>query len=354
MHKILLFLVFNCSFLLLVQAQSLAINKPIENFEFLWHTFNERYANFELKKVNWDSIYTIYRPQITEQTNNQELFEICCAMLQELKDGHVTLEPSLDDPDAECGPPYTFTLEEEFTNKEEWLAFEEVMDKNLLAYGFSAAHRYELSEESNFQYRTSADFAYLRIDDMPELLFSHINRALDASLAAFEGKKAAIIDLRFNGGGWDRNAYRIANRFVCQKHIGHYKHKRKRGSDEFGKLRKWMLKPKGKVQFTEQIIILTSDYTASAAEVLVLALQQFPNVMLIGQTTEGIFSDMYYFKMPNKWEASLSHLRFYSSEMVNYEGIGIQPDIQVSNSKKDIEQMTDAVLEQVMLFLNKN
>ena len=82
-------------------AQESSVNNPIKNFESLWSEFDKRYANFELKKVDWDSVYNKYRPQINGRTNNRELFEICCSMLQELSDGHVTIIPNFDESDIE-------------------------------------------------------------------------------------------------------------------------------------------------------------------------------------------------------------------------------------------------------------
>ena len=59
---------------------------------------------------------------------------------------------------------------------------------------------------------------------------------------------------------------------------------------------------------------------------------QLPNVQIVGDTTEGILSDM----------------QFFSSKMINYEGIGIEPDYYIVNSKKDIENGVDPVLEKAL------
>jgi hypothetical protein len=77
---------FNQSF-----AQDSRIQEPIKNFDKLWNEFNDRYTNFELKKVDWNNIYKKYRPLINEKTINDSLFSVCNKMLLELKDGHVSL-----------------------------------------------------------------------------------------------------------------------------------------------------------------------------------------------------------------------------------------------------------------------
>ena len=62
---------------------------------------------------------------------------------------------------------------------------------------------------------------------------------------------------------------------------------------------------------------------------------------------------MYEFKLPNKWEVSLSHQQFFSKAMINYEGIGIEPDFKVLNSRKDVETNIDPVITKAMILLRE-
>ena len=220
--------------------------------------------------------------------------------------------------------------------------------------GFSKAKHLKITEATNYQYRTAADFGYLRFDEMTEVLtFGRLKKALNKTLSAFQDKKGIIIDLRFNGGGWDKTASRIASRFVAKKQVSYFRKERKKGTKEYRKLKSFSIKPKGNYQFTQPIIILTSDFTASAAEVFLLTLKDFPYVTIVGDTTEGIFSEMYEFKLPNKWEVSLSHQQFFSKAMINYEGIGIEPDFKVLNSRKDVETNIDPVITKAMILLRE-
>jgi len=52
-------------------------------------------------------------------------------MLQELNDGHVTIEPNFDKNDIDCGPPYEFTLEVEFDSDDKIKDFESLVDYKL-------------------------------------------------------------------------------------------------------------------------------------------------------------------------------------------------------------------------------
>jgi carboxyl-terminal processing protease len=64
---------------------------PEEIFEQLWATFEEEYAPFEERGVDWDLQYGIYRPMVTSGTTEDELFDILSLMLSSLDDGHVSI-----------------------------------------------------------------------------------------------------------------------------------------------------------------------------------------------------------------------------------------------------------------------
>ena len=65
---------------------------PEKNFEALWKTFYKRYPFFDLRKVDWKKQYATFRPKVTKDTTDDELFDIFCQMLDPLNDGHVELE----------------------------------------------------------------------------------------------------------------------------------------------------------------------------------------------------------------------------------------------------------------------
>jgi len=51
---------------------------PEYNFEVFWHTFAEHYALFELKGVDWQSVYATYRPMVDAETGAcQHLRSLC-------------------------------------------------------------------------------------------------------------------------------------------------------------------------------------------------------------------------------------------------------------------------------------
>jgi len=64
---------------------------PVNNFEIFWKDFDRYYSYFIYKRIDWDSIYNVYRPKVNDSTSEQELLNIFSDMIQVLKDGHVDL-----------------------------------------------------------------------------------------------------------------------------------------------------------------------------------------------------------------------------------------------------------------------
>ena len=64
---------------------------PVLNFEHLWRTLDRTYAQFGAKYVDWDALYRVYRPRITPETTESELWDIMLTMMGHLNDSHVCL-----------------------------------------------------------------------------------------------------------------------------------------------------------------------------------------------------------------------------------------------------------------------
>lgn len=134
--------------------------------------------------------------------------------------------------------------------------------------------------------------------------------------------------------------------------VGFYEWTRKKGPEEFTKLKFKQIKPRGKAQFTKPIVVLTSDFTASAAEVFLLMIKDLPYMTIIGDTTAGDFSDVGMRRfLPNGWQYQYSIMMYLQADGHSLDGIGHIPDIFVRNSATDIQSGEDKVLERAITFL---
>jgi C-terminal processing protease CtpA/Prc len=208
-----------------------------------------------------------------------------------------------------------------------------------------------------FNYSKNDKIGYLRISSCVGSRFYLTGplNSLDKILKEMNSTEGLIIDLRFNSGGIDNFSFKVAGRFTNEKYLGHYKQKRIEGDSLiFSELKPCFVKPKGNYSYKKPVTVLTNDVTVSAADVLTLILKVLPQVMIMGENTNGSFSDISWKKLPNGWRFSLSKERYFSADKVNYEGIGVPVDIEVLNTRNDIELKSDSVLKRAITELEKS
>ncbi|MTI29397.1 S41 family peptidase, partial [Xanthovirga aplysinae] len=150
-----------------------------------------------------------------------------------------------------------------------------------------------------------------------------VEYVMNLILEDLENSPSIILDLRFNGGGYDTVALKILSFFIDQpKHILSIK---ARKGNSFTQEQKYIIEPSPRV-FKGQVHLLTSSITASAAEVFTLGALSFPNIKRYGRSTKGIFSEVLWKNLPNGWEFSLSNEVFSDPAGNQYEIRGIPVD----------------------------
>jgi len=157
-----------------------------------------------------------------------------------------------------------------------------------------------------------------------------------------ENTESCIIDVRFNGGGFDELGLEVLSYFTNE--ITHAFSKKARYGEGFTEVQPIYIEP-NQNQYTGSIFILTSYQTASASETFVLATLNLPNAKRIGSNTEGIFSDILSKRLPNGWEYGLSNEVYESVEGMNYERYGIPPEYLFNYSSNASEFYTNLLEE---------
>ena len=331
------------------QAQ---IDNPVKNFEKLWHDFNDHYAFFDIRNVDWEETYQKYRPMANEKTTNDSLFSICCEMLRQFDDRHISLVDVENSKKCNTGSP--IRLLKEFPNNSSLKLLVQTIDTTLMKYQFKDLTRLKTDIPYLFgniiEYTDNGRYGYLRINLMIGISKEELNEVLDNAVDSFRYAKGVIIDIRFNSGGYDENSYNIAGRFVDKKRIGHFKSPKTKSG--FTDLEKKYLKPTGKNQIVKPIVLITSDQSMSAADVFALIMRELPYVTIIGDNTKGIFSDINELKLPNGWSYTFSSQKYLSTDMKNFEGVGISPDIKILNTMKDVKNGIDPILLKALEVLD--
>lgn len=335
------------------QDNAIDRNDPVHNFESVWHTFDQHYAYFGEREIDWQKSYDKYRARVDSSTSDVELFVVLNDMLEEIGDGHVGLEPSDEVMEQ------LVALEEE---KEDSSSTDEPAQPSVHSI------RQQLKSDITDRYLASTshynsgvvrwgmmqdDVAYVQLNWM--LLLADVDLPDTLDLAEFWGAywalaeegdyhrdaeaegavmivdsivrelshaKAFIIDIRFNGGGKDDAALAFLQPFVDATN----KAFTKKAQLENGYTTPQEISlTKAAHSFDGPVYLLTSPQTASAAEIMTLASMSSAQVTRIGSATEGIFSDMLDRVMPNGWTYSLSNEVYQDLDLNNYENKGISP-----------------------------
>ncbi|WP_405199726.1 S41 family peptidase [Christiangramia sp. LLG6405-1] len=169
-------------------------------------------------------------------------------------------------------------------------------------------------DTETFRYSKSGDITYLRIGS-----FSGYNPVLKnaenfyKSLKEKPVTKDLILDLRDNGGGGDRNSDIL------------YKYLRKNYKNA-------------------RLYVLINGNTVSNAEQFALRLQKFKNVTLLGSKTSGTIA----YELGKTYDFPCYNFKGFftfkgDKKYLEYESVGVQPDIILDNSVDWIKQTKEYI-----------
>lgn len=333
---------------------------PIINFDALCELFELNYASFEEKKIDWSILCECHKKKINSKTSDVELFHLMTELLKPLNDAHVNL--TANNIDSSFSASRDSKIRKELSSLPKGTrksSVRKMTEHTLESNGFKSISSIgpKFRGEKLFEFTNNGNVGYVRFfrsfSTLPWMVGPSLNGQLNQIFDAFQDLDAIIVDIRFNIGGEDRFSQSIAGRFVEKETVGFYKQTRKDGT--FGELKSKVITPKGDKAFLKDVILLTNDLTVSAADVLALMMSQFPNVTIIGDRSNGSFSDLYEQRLPNGWKITLSNQRYLSTENINYEGIGTPVDIQVHTTIENITLNQDSVLLKALTFIeNRN
>jgi hypothetical protein len=313
-----------------------APNNPISNFDQLWGEYDRLYGAFEPKKIDWHALYQTYRPQVNEQTTDAELYRIMTSLLNHLDDNHVYLRPTAD-------------------TKLPWYNGGILGRTNVNDYDGAVVKRY-LTENRTFAQefvsgKLTSNIGYILLKGFEHNMASY-SQTMDSVLTYMRDTRGLIIDLRDNGGGEDRVAQYIANRFATERHLSFTARLRNGPKhNDFGPELRFYTEPAGNFQYTKPVVVLTNLTSYSSAETFMLAMLQNKQVIQVGDVTGGAFSDAITRDLPNGWSVRVPIADVRDATGRNLEGIGIMPKVVVKNQPDDLKQGHDRALEKAIELL---
>lgn len=339
---------------------------PLRNFEAFVTAFETNFAFFDALDYDWHAAVAEARSLVNANTSEQELFDILSALQDPTDDGHGNLESPFDESEPGEPGPYLQDVLAHFEDQaaiDDWdifLAAQRNRFNEVLAHYVP-----NLKTTANNRFLWGAvdgDTAYLQItatygfsDDYEDLFgeAAALEAALDQVFADLAEYPVLILDNRWNPGGYDFLAQRIASRFADRERLAYSEKGRYR--DSFTPWRShWITPHPARPAYAGEVLYLTSSNTGSGAEIMTLLLRTLPNLTHIGERTAGALSDSLELTLPNGWELSLSNEIYLDVAGEWYEFRGIPPEITVPHfPRADREAGRDTLLETAINLANQ-
>jgi len=340
----------------------------IQMFDILWFTYAEHFAFND--KVNWDwSVnYPIWRKKISAQSSEELLAEVFKELLEELGDAHSYVETQEGRPIAGHNIKWEnfrknnilvpFKKQNKFSSP-----YEFHMDLNkrhadiITSYFIKDVKAQRLSGSFLFGQLPNA-LSYVSIDDMSGFTEEDtlsadliaVDKAMNNILPMLNKSEGLIIDIRWNAGGLDAVSNRILSYLIDKPlYVGSKSAKLKKG---FSQPRNIVIQPAKVKQYKGPIVVLTSGLTMSAGEVFLIGLAARENVTIIGEASNGGFSDSLPKQLPNGWTFALSNERYldFENKSHEYNGYPVVQPYKYFNTRA-LKEKKDHALEAAMEIL---
>jgi hypothetical protein len=325
------------------EQENLLKNKsPEDNFEIFWNTFNKHYSFFEKRNIDWGSVKKKYLPIAKKIESDKELYNLFVEIIRPFNDGHIKLDvpdslsiqkvekqiaeidkKSKGDVKADIIKKYVKNAKSYNNGVIQWgylknneVGYILVSDMNDFPHYVTSSYLSKKEFQEQYDNKLQSKSPIEQFSD--ELV--GVEFVMEKILKDFANSKSVIIDLRFNGGGYETVSLKLLSYFVDEpKHVLSIKAKM---GNTFTMEQKYVLEP-SENRYDGQVLLLTSKQTASAAEIFALGALAYPKMKSYGSSTNGIFSEILWKNLPNGWGFSLSNEVYSDLEGNEYEIIGV-------------------------------
>ncbi|WP_409433037.1 S41 family peptidase [Litorimonas sp. RW-G-Af-16] len=336
---------------------------PLTVFDSFASYMDTHYAFFDLYDVDWKKAAAASRQNISSKTTDGELADILAELIEPIQDAHLSLELKVKGKERVLNPGRSSVgnalrriAERDGTSikklnnqmmQQYWMTDVKkdilngdgkMMADDMIQFGIVSdnigyiAIAAEAGYAGKGEYSEDADLAVL-------------NETLDQAISTFNeaSAKAVIIDLSVNFGGYDFISRAIAERFAVQPSLAYTKYAADSSNQTPYPI---SITPYAGSRYTGPVVLVTSNVTVSAGEMLTMALRTQPNVTHVGETTRGAHSDVLEKKLPNGWRLKLSNEVYHDHEGKFWEGRGIPPHVPMQIFKPDnpFEGHVEAIL----------
>lgn len=160
-----------------------------------------------------------------------------------------------------------------------------------------------------------------------------------------KGARAIVLDLRNNPGGFLDTAVGVASEFLSGVVIAYQE-------DKAGRQLPERAKPGGRA-LDLPLVVLINHGSASAAEIVAGAVQDHGRGVLVGETTFGKGSVQNVHDLPDRSQVRVTIAAWRTPKGKLIHRRGVEPDVVVPLTAKDIEAGRDPQLEQAVIEAKK-
>lgn len=346
---------------------------PLITFKLFWETYQAHFAFKHFNRFDWENDYLKYESKLNENSSKEEVITVLDDILAQLKDGHSNLTDGNSfeisyEPRNELMQQILadFSAQSQITDIDEFISSLIIKREQAIeTYIDDSFNEQALYSGKITLNRLKLNIAYLSISQMFDFSADNglqdfdlnddvlaIHDIMNKAIPEINETRGLIIDLRLNSGGHDHLSLTLLSHFLDTKTvIGKKRIKTKDGFTEFHEI---TVQPyKGEI-YTGPIVVLVSEFTASAAEVFSLGFLARGKVTFVGGNSNGSFSDSLLKTLPNGWLMSLSNEQYQDQNGKDYESIGIPVEYQADLfSLEQLEHGIDLGIDKAIEVLTK-
>jgi carboxyl-terminal processing protease len=383
-------------------------------FDDVWETIQGRYYDPKFHGIDWQAKRNVFRPMAARASGTHELYEVLRQMIASLKDAHTRVY-SPDEKFDWWSPRYVtagITVREvegvpmvlqiepgsaaaqtDIRRGDAIVSIDDVpvadfVSRRLAASGLTydndaryraiatlfdgpagtavkvtwatrkgkrnsaVLQRYWGQRQLGFNNQRKGKIAFLRLDAFTQTIALEFSKSLPEVL---EGAEGIVLDLRSNGGGDAEAMADVASLFLDEGiNLGKFAD-RSGASFELQTFSKrlWRMPRTSPVKLP--LVVLTSESTSSASEILVAALQAKRRARVIGTQTCGcVLAIRNRHALPDGGVLDVSEFDYRTAGGLRLQGLGIKPDQLSPLTRADIYSRRDAAFELAKRILSKN
>lgn len=382
-------------------------------FDDVWETIQDRYYDPKFHGIDWQAKRTTFRPVAARAGNTQEFYDLLRQMIASLRDAHTRVYS----PDEKFdwwsprfvtvgltvreveGAPTVIQVEANSaasrTDIKQGDVILSVDDVPVAQFVAQRMRNFGLVDEGNIRHRVIANLfegpagtsvrvrwasrngkqkstvlqrywsqrnlgfynqrkgkiAVLRLDAFTQTVAIDFSKNLPSVL---DGAEGIIFDLRFNGGGDAEAMADVASLFLDEgTNLGRFAD-RSGAAFELQTFPKRVWRSTAEAPIKLPLVVLTSENTSSAAEILAAALQAKGRAQVIGSATCGcVLAIRNRHALPDGGVLDVSEFDYKTAGGVRLEGAGVKPDKLVTVTRSDVYSRHDRAFERATDYLDE-